>query len=116
MEDKVVKNETQATPNEKPTYEDLNNWCYQLAEQNRKLKAQVQSMNLTNAFKRQDYLFEIINIPRYICKMHFHRIIRAHKRCKCHFFNSYKKHVSPNNTLRFFIRICRSFNIFTNCF
>jgi hypothetical protein len=64
MEDEVVKNETQATPNEKPTYEDLNNWCYQLAEQNRKLKAQVQSMNLTNAFKRQDYLFEIINIAR----------------------------------------------------
>ena len=66
MEDEVVENktQTQATPNEKPTYEDLNNWCYQLAEQNRRLKAQNQSMNLTNAFKRQDYLFEIINIAR----------------------------------------------------
>lgn len=66
MEDNLKKktNVEEAKTEKKPSYEDLNNWCYQLAEQNKKLRAQVQNMNLTNAFKRQDYLFNIMNIAK----------------------------------------------------
>lgn len=64
MEKKLEpKNETK-----KLSYEDLENVCHQLSTQsqqlnaqNQQLKAMVNEANLTNLYKRLDYLFEVIN-------------------------------------------------------
>lgn len=45
---------------EKLSYEDLNNVCHQLSEQCRRMQEQLQQANLTNAFRRLDYLFAIL--------------------------------------------------------
>ena len=42
------------------SYEELNNIAVQLSEQNRQLHIQLQQANMTNAFKRLDYLFKIV--------------------------------------------------------
>lgn len=44
----------------KPTYEELNNYCLQLAEQNRRLREQAEQLNMTNLFRRLDYLFAVV--------------------------------------------------------
>ena len=46
---------------EKLTYEELNNVCHQLSEQSRTLYQQLQEANLTNAFRRLDYLFAVLD-------------------------------------------------------
>lgn len=64
MEKKLEpKNETK-----KLSYEELENVCHQLSAQsqqlnvqNQQLKAMVNEANLTNLYKRLDYLFEVIN-------------------------------------------------------
>ena len=64
MEKKLEpKNETK-----KLSYEELENVCHQLSAQSQQLNAQNQQLkvmvneaNLTNLYKRLDYLFEVIN-------------------------------------------------------
>lgn len=44
----------------KLSYEELANLANQLTQQNNQLREGIQSMNLTNAFKRLDYLFKVL--------------------------------------------------------
>lgn len=52
MEDKKEK---------KATYDELNNYCAQLFEQNKKLQEQVKQLNMANMFRRLDYLFAVVS-------------------------------------------------------
>ena len=45
---------------EKISYEQLEGVAHQLSEQNRQLFAKLQELNMTNVFKRLDYLFKVI--------------------------------------------------------
>ena len=47
---------------QKYTYEQLNNICNQLYQQNQNLVKQLQQLNLVNMFKRLDYLFKVVEI------------------------------------------------------
>ena len=61
VETKSEKKDAEQNSGEhKLTYEQLNDACIQLQMQNRKLIQQVQQMNMTNMFKRLDYLFEVL--------------------------------------------------------
>lgn len=44
----------------KMSYEELENVAAQLSAQNRQLYARVQSMDMTNIFRRLDYLFKVV--------------------------------------------------------
>lgn len=46
---------------QKLTYEQLNDVCMQLYQQNQKLTQQLQQANMTNMFARLDYLFKVLN-------------------------------------------------------
>lgn len=46
--------------NKKPSYEELNNYCMQLYEQNVQLVQKLRQADMENLFKRLDYLFKII--------------------------------------------------------
>ena len=52
--------ETGKGPKKKLTYEELENVCHQLSEQSRRLYQRVQESDLTNMFKRLDYLFAVV--------------------------------------------------------
>jgi len=54
------ENVGQEKTQKKPTYEELNNYCMQLLNQNKQLVERLQEMNATNLFKRLDYLFCVI--------------------------------------------------------
>ena len=59
---KVVKMQP-ATKDERPeklSYEQLEQIAHQLSEQARKLYSQLQQSNMTNMFKRLDYLFKVV--------------------------------------------------------
>ena len=56
MEEKEVK----AHSSEKLSYEELENVAHQLSEQNRQLYAKLQEVNISNMFKRLDYLFKVV--------------------------------------------------------
>ena len=45
---------------EKMSYEQLEGIAHQLSEQARKLYSQLQQSNMTNMFKRLDYLFKVV--------------------------------------------------------
>jgi len=45
---------------EKMSYEQLENVAHQLSEQARQLYAELQKANMTNIFKRLDYLFKVV--------------------------------------------------------
>ena len=67
MEKKLEPNAGAAAP-KKLSYEGLENICHQLSAQAQQLNAQNQQLraalneaNLTNIYKRLDYLFEVIN-------------------------------------------------------
>ena len=45
---------------EKMSYEQLENVAHQLSEQARQLYAELQKANMTNLFKRLDYLFKVV--------------------------------------------------------
>jgi hypothetical protein len=45
---------------EKMPYEQLENIAHQLSEQTRQLYSKLQAANMTNMFKRLDYLFKVI--------------------------------------------------------
>ncbi len=57
---KVVEMKSQVQRPEKMSYEQLENVAHQLSEQNRQLFAKLQELNMTNMFKRLDYLFKVI--------------------------------------------------------
>ncbi len=57
---KVVEMKPQMQRPEKMSYEQLENVAHQLSEQNRQLFAKVQELNMTNVFKRLDYLFKVV--------------------------------------------------------
>lgn len=44
----------------KLSYEDLENLCHQLSDQSQTLYRKLQEANLTNMFKRLDYLFAVV--------------------------------------------------------
>lgn len=45
---------------EKMSYEQLENVAHQLSEQSRQLYTKLQETNMTNMFKRLDYLFKVV--------------------------------------------------------
>ena len=47
-------------PKEKLSYEQLENVCHQLSEQSRTLYQRLQEADMTNFFKRLDYLFAVV--------------------------------------------------------
>lgn len=49
-----------AKKEKKATYEELNNYCVQLYNQNKQLVEKLQQLNMANLFKRLDYLFLVI--------------------------------------------------------
>ena len=53
--------ENKEVTKEKLSYEELNNVCHQLSEQSRMLYQKLQEANLTNAFRRLDYLFAVLD-------------------------------------------------------
>lgn len=59
---KAVKTENpQDKKQQKLSYEQLNDVCMQLYQQNQKLTQQLQQANMTNMFARLDYLFKVLN-------------------------------------------------------
>ena len=63
-EQKVKKAEMKAIQGNKEenklSYEELNNVCIRLEQQNQYLVRQLQQANLTNMFRRLDYLFMVL--------------------------------------------------------
>lgn len=57
---KVVEMKPQMQRPEKISYEQLEGVAHQLSEQNRQLFAKLHELNMTNVFKRLDYLFKVI--------------------------------------------------------
>lgn len=55
--EKTIKESIKA---EKMSYEQLENIAHQLSEQAKQLYAKLQEANMTNIFKRLDYLFKVI--------------------------------------------------------
>lgn len=51
---------TKADKPEKMSYEQLENVAHQLSEQAKHLYAKLQEANMTNMFKRLDYLFKVV--------------------------------------------------------
>ena len=60
QKDKVVEIKPQETEPQKMSYEQLEQVAHQLSEQARQLYSQLQKSNLTNMFKRLDYLFKVV--------------------------------------------------------
>lgn len=60
QKEKVVEMKPQMQRPEKMSYEQLEGVAHQLSEQNRQLFAKLQELNMTNMFKRLDYLFKVI--------------------------------------------------------
>ena len=63
---KVIKMNGAKTTSEKAkqklTYEQLNDVCNQLFQQNQQLRKELQEMNAVNMFKRLDYLFKVVEL------------------------------------------------------
>ena len=60
---KVVEMQSATKETERPakmSYEQLENVAHQLSEQARQLYSQLQKSNMTNMFKRLDYLFKVV--------------------------------------------------------
>lgn len=67
MEKKMAITEDQPQMEEqKLTYEQLNDACSQLYQQNQYLQNQLKQANLTNMFKRLDYLFKVLECEKVI--------------------------------------------------
>lgn len=66
MEEKKAKEvKMQAVKNDKKqrlSYEQLNDACNQLFQQNQQLLKQLRELNATNMFKRLDYLFKVVEL------------------------------------------------------
>lgn len=62
--DKVASNVKTDRP-EKMSYEQLENIAHQLSEQVNSLYMKLQASNMTNTFKRLDYLFKVVEIGKF---------------------------------------------------
>ena len=60
QKEKVIKMQPEAERPEKMSYEQLEQVAHQLSEQARQLYSQLQKSNMTNMFKRLDYLFKVV--------------------------------------------------------
>ena len=60
MEENKTKTVEMKTEKKKFSYEELNDIASQLSQQNQQFYAQLQRVNMTNAFKRLDYLFKVV--------------------------------------------------------
>lgn len=60
VEDNKVESSEISTEQQKMSYEQLQQVAHQLSEQTRQLYEQLQKSNLTNVFKRLDYLFKVV--------------------------------------------------------
>lgn len=58
MEENKKQENVEKKPLEKPTYEQLNNWCNQLMQQRNEAYKEIQ--NLTSAYQILPYLFEVV--------------------------------------------------------
>ena len=59
---KVVNMKGENTEPKKLTYEQLNNACNQVFQQNQQLLHKIQEINAVNMFKRLDYLFKVVEL------------------------------------------------------
>lgn len=57
---KVVETKPQVQRPEKMSYDQLESVAHQLSAQNRQMFAKLQELNMTNVFKRLDYLFKVV--------------------------------------------------------
>lgn len=60
QKEKVIKMQPEAERPEKMSYEQLENVAHQLSEQAKQLYMQLQNANMSNMFKRLDYLFKVV--------------------------------------------------------
>lgn len=60
QKEKVIKMQLEAERPEKMSYEQLENVAHQLSEQAKQLYMQLQNANMSNMFKRLDYLFKVV--------------------------------------------------------
>lgn len=60
QKEKVIKIQQEAERPEKMSYEQLENVAHQLSEQAKQLYMQLQNANMSNMFKRLDYLFKVV--------------------------------------------------------
>ena len=60
QKEKVIKIQPEAERPEKMSYEQLENVAHQLSEQAKQLYTQLQNANMSNMFKRLDYLFKVV--------------------------------------------------------
>lgn len=58
---------------QKYSYEQLNNICNQLYQQNQNLVKQLQQLNMVNMFKRLDYLFKVVELSNGSSVYHFNK-------------------------------------------
>lgn len=79
IKNKTVRMETTQDNKEekaqrKLTYEQLNEACNQLFQQNQQMQRRINELNTFNAFKRLDYLFKVVeygkafNDDEFVCK------------------------------------------------
>lgn len=63
MEEKKTKTAqtNQSTDKRKATYEELNNYCIQLMNQNKALTEELKKRDMVTLFKRLDYLFMVVS-------------------------------------------------------
>lgn len=60
QKEKAIKMQPEAERPEKMSYEQLENVAHQLSEQAKQLYMQLQNANMSNMFKRLDYLFKVV--------------------------------------------------------
>ena len=60
QKEKVINEQPEAERPEKMSYEQLENVAHQLSEQSKQLYMQLQNANMSNMFKRLDYLFKVV--------------------------------------------------------
>ena len=60
QKEKVIKMQPEVERPEKMSYEQLENVAHQLSEQAKQLYMQLQNANMSNMFKRLDYLFKVV--------------------------------------------------------
>lgn len=60
QKEKVINMQSEAERPEKMSYEQLENVAHQLSEQAKQLYMQLQNANMSNMFKRLDYLFKVV--------------------------------------------------------
>lgn len=63
VEMQASKKDATTGAQQKLTYEQLNDACNQLFQQNQQLIKQVRELNIVNAFRRLDYLFKVLEHP-----------------------------------------------------